>query len=276
VATTWKPSTTRIDPMRVEERLARAVAPDAAAARERARRVVRSAPVAARQPRRRWLVGVLIALAFAIAAAPTGSAIASWLSDLVDPRRPAPEQSTAPVPEPRLKALRAPGRVLVTGRGGAWVVSGDGARTRLGAYDDVGWSPRGLFVAVAAGDVLKAIETDGTIRWSVQASGTVEDPVWAPTGYRIAYRAGDRQRVTAGDGSADRALAGAVAAVPPAWRPGAQHLLALARPGGAVELWSVDAGSRLWRVPAAGSPPVALLWQGRAGSSSSGATPSRS
>jgi len=150
--------------------------------------------------------------------------------------------------------------VLVTGSGGAWSIASDGTRARLGDYDELAWSPRGLFIAAATGDELRAIERDGTVRWPVQAPGPVEDLVWSPSGYRIAYRVGRQERVVAGDGTLDATLVDGVAGVDAAWRPGLGHELAIVRADDAVELWSVDEHERLWRLPP-GSSPVRLLWQ---------------
>lgn len=239
----------------VEERLERAPAPEAAAARERARRVVTAAPVAGRSRRR--LRPLLLAGALAVALVPSADAIANWLADLVDP-----DPTAAPAPEPHLDALPSPGRVLVTGPGGAWWIARDGTRERLGDYDALAWSPRGLFVVAAQNEVLRALTPDGAEHWAVTAPAEIADPVWSPSGFRIAYRAGDELRVVAGDGTGDRALTTDVAPAVPAWRPGQGHALALARPDGAVEVWDVDAGVRTRRI-AGGAPVVALMWTAR-------------
>ncbi|MEJ7891445.1 MAG: hypothetical protein WKF94_02260 [Solirubrobacteraceae bacterium] len=199
---------------------------------------------------------IVLAVALAIGIAPTGDAIASWLQDLV-----AVDESAAPPPEPRLERLPANGQLLATGASGAWVIARDGQRQRLGEYEQLAWSPRGLFVAATRDDVLRGLETDGTVRWTVSAPDRVADARWAPSGYRVTYRSGDDQWVVAGDGSEPRALVPTVAPVAAAWRPTPDNVLAVARADGAVEVWAVDEGRRRARIAAASAPPpVALLW----------------
>lgn len=244
--------------MTPEERLERAEAPDAAATRERARRVVIAAPVASAPRRRRWLpIALVVVVAGAI---PTGEAIASWLANLVDPP---PPKTAAPPPEPRLAKLPAAGRVLVSGPGGAWSIGRDGARIRLGDYNALTWSPRGVFAAAATDDALRAITPDGGVRWTVPLDdGPVAELAWSPSGYRIAYSTGSDVRVVAGDGSDDHALLRRVATSALAWRPGAGHELAVGRRDGAIELYEADTGVRRWRLPSRlGDEPVALLWR---------------
>lgn len=241
--------------MTVEDRLRDAQPPEPEAARERARRVILAAtPARARRRRRLPAVLLTVVVAAGVALTPPGDALARWIEDLVNVDATAP-----PPPEPRLERLPATGQLLATGRGQAWVIARDGSRRRLGAYDDVTWSPRGLFVAAAREQRLQAIDTDGTIRWFVDAPDSVTDPRWSPSGFRVAYRSGDDLWVVAGDGSQPRALV-EDAALPAAWRPGPDHVLAAARDDGTVEVWSVDDGRRRARTEAFGTPPVALLW----------------
>jgi hypothetical protein len=219
--------------------------------------VAAAAEIAPRpRARRALLPAVALAAVFAIALTPPGDAIARWVRDLVGTESHAP-----PAPKPVLASLPAAGRLLVAGPSGAWVVSSDGSRRRLGAYDDLEWSPQGLFVAATTGDELRALEPDGTVRWVLPRAGGIDDPRWAPSGYRIAYRTATEERVVAGDGSGDHPLVDGVAELAPAWRPGSQHQLALARANGTVELWAADTSRRLWR--AGGAPPVALGWMVR-------------
>jgi hypothetical protein len=243
--------------MRVEDRLRHATPPDAGAAHERAARVVDSVSVPVRR-RRRWpAAGVLAAtLAAAVALTPPGDAVARWVRDLVTTENHAP-----PAPRPMLGSLPGPGRLLVGGPSGAFVVGRDGARHRIGAFDDLAWSPRGLFVAGTRGDTLAAVAPDGSPRWAVTRDVPVSDPVWARTGYRVAYRAGTDLRVVAGDGSGDHPLASNMADVPPAWAPGRHHWLVAAHAGGSVQEYHADdpafAG---WAV--GGGPVRALQWTG--------------
>jgi hypothetical protein len=223
----------------VEDRLRHAAPPDAAGAHDRARRVVLEAmPVAARRRRRVPVLVALAVLAGGLALTPPGDALARWLKGLV-------EQEPAP-PAVQLGPLPAVGRLLATGPSGAYVVSAAGRR-RLGAYEGGAWSPHGRFIAVTAGNVLRAVDPGGAVRWTLEATGPVTDPRWSPTGYRIAYRRDDDLRVVAGDGSGDHPLVDTVAAVPAAWRPGSANEVAVARGDGAVELWAADTGRRLWQ-----------------------------
>ena len=76
---------------------------------------------------------------------------------------------------------------------------------------DASWSPRGLYVAVASGDRLAAVDPRGNVRWAI-ARPDVSDPRWfSPTGYRVAYLSAGTLRVIAGDGTDDRLLAARVA-----------------------------------------------------------------
>ena len=245
--------------MTVERRLRDFTAPAEAEARDRAR-AVSAAAFAACAPRRRpsrlRLLPAAAALAAiaALAATAPGEAVAEWFRDLVRADRPTPGRA------PALTALPAPGRLLVTGPGGAWVVQADGSSRRLGSFEDASWSPRGLFVAVTRGRSLSAVEPDGTARWTLAAAGPVSQPAWAPSGFRIAYRAGHSLRVVAGDGSGDRLLARKAAAAAPAWKPERRrHRLAFAGPRGAIELRDTDTHRLLWRSEP-GPAPVDLEW----------------
>ena len=245
--------------MTVERRLRDFTAPGEAEACDRAR-AVSSAAFAAREPRRRAsrlrLVPARAALALVVALAATapGDAVADWFRDLVRADRPTPGRA------PALTALPVPGRLLVAGPGGAWVVQASGSARRLGPYEDASWSPRGLFVAVTRGHSLSAVEPEGTARWTLGRSERVSQPVWAPSGFRIAYRAGRSIRVVAGDGSGDHLLASSAAAAAPAWRPDrARHLLAYADRHGAIRLREADTGRLVWR-SATGPAPVDIEW----------------
>ena len=245
--------------MSAERRLRGFTAPGEAETRDRAR-AVSAAAFAARAPRRRASrlrfvpVAAALALVVVLAATAPGDAVADWFRDLVRAERPTPGRA------PALTALPAPGRVLVTGPGGAWVVQRDGSSRRLGGYEDAAWSPRGLFVAVTRGRSLSAVEPGGAVRWTLARAEPVSQPVWAPSGFRIAYRAGSSLRVVAGDGSGDRLLTRRAAAVASAWKPNTRrHRLAFAGQRGAIELRDTDTGRRLWR-SARGVVPTDLEW----------------
>jgi hypothetical protein len=187
-------------------------------AEERAWAVVRVAyrdRVPAPLPRRRrWPVVAVVAAAACVAAAlsPPGRAV-------VDAVRRSIGVSHA---APALFRLPAPGRLLVSGPGGTWVVSADGSKRRLGSYREAAWSPHGLFVVGATRNSLAAIEpATGRVHWSL-ARPAVSLPRWGGTrtDTRIAYFSRRRLRVVAGDGTGDRALFGGDArAVAVAWRP---------------------------------------------------------
>jgi len=221
-------------------------APDEAAAQERAWPAVREA-FAARErvpARRHWRAPVLAAAAVALVAAaatPPGQAVAGFVRDRIvrdAPRRPTPEPL----------ATRTPGRLLLTTPAGVWILRGDGSGRLLGGYGAATWSPNGLFVAVARGDTLAAVEPDtGTVRWRLETPGQVSDVRWAPRdGFRIAYRTGAQLRVVNGDGTGDRLLARTSGAVAPEWRP-ASHVLAFADGAGRIGIVDVDRGSPRYR-----------------------------
>ena len=165
---------------------------------------------------------------------------------------------------PALRSLPAAGELLVETAQGPWIVREDGSKRLLGDYDEATWSPHGLYVAVAKGRELAAVETDGDVRWTLPARGVVRDPRWAGDGVdtRIAYRSGDDLRVVAGDGlpSSDRLIARDVAAVPPVWRP-----LAYAKLGGSpFVLIYRDGDGRVRAVDAETGDSVAVLPEDRA------------
>src|SRR5438132_716904 len=119
-----------------------------------------------------------------------------------------------------LFSLPAPGRLLVSGSGGTWIVNRDGSRRRLGSYRDAAWSPHGLFVAATRPNELLALDTKGNVRWTLPRRSP-RFPAWTGTraDTRIAYLAGGKLHVVAGDGTGDHAI-GPAAAVPPVWLPG--------------------------------------------------------
>ena len=181
------------------------VAEDARARRARhgARRLraaAAAAPLGARRsPSPRAL---LAAVVVAASAGAPGDAVARWVREVLG----------VGVPHPRPALVRVPGggRLLVTGRDGAWVVAADGARRRLGDYDGASWSPRGLYVVAWRGGELFAVEPNGQVHWSLARPGPVAAARWSPIdGYRVAYLLRRTLRIVNGDGSGDRRLAAA-------------------------------------------------------------------
>ena len=231
---------------RLREELQRAPIDDGA--RARALGVVRAAFLEGEPVRRRrWtpvLAAVASVLAIAVIAASVtepGDAVARWVRDVLGAGR----------DDARPALVRVPGggRLLVTsGQGaGAWVVSADGSRRRLGDYEGASWSPHGLFVVAWRGGDLRAVEPGGKVRWSLSRPGRIAAARWSRgLGYRIAYVSGRSLRVVAGDGTGDRRLA-AAAAVAPAWRPDGRHVLAYVDRSDHVRLVDVDARRELWR-----------------------------
>ena len=234
--------------------------PGAADAEERTWSVVRAAHAERlRAPRRRRLSvpAVAFAVAAALAAAalsPPGNAV---LGSVRDALAPGAKHARA-----ALVTLPAQGRVLVEAPSGAWIVSEDGSKRRLGAYRDATWSPHGLYVAAVHGHDLVALEPNGTVRWTLARTPAPRLPSWnGPDGYRIAYLSGSTLRVVVGNGTGDRVLARGVLAVRPAWQPGPQHVLAYARLDGTIVVRAADTGRTLWtrRWPVL---PTQLAWSG--------------
>jgi WD40-like Beta Propeller Repeat len=211
---------------------------------------------ARRRPRRRALVAAFAAaVVAALAISPAGATVAHWVKE----RFSAPGVKHA---KPALVSLPARGRLLVSSRDGAWVVSSDGSKRLLGPYRDATWSPHGLFVAAVRGHSLIAVDMRGHVRWTLPRVPRPELPSWSPgDGYRVAYLSGSTLRVVAGDGTGDRLLARGVARVAPAWRPGrAAHVLSYWTENGSVVTSNADSGRVLWRVSADGWKPLALQW----------------
>jgi WD40-like Beta Propeller Repeat len=233
-----------VNEQRLREELQQAPIDDGA--RGRALRVVRAAwleqePV---RRRRRWApaiaVAALLLAAVVVAGSVTapGDAVARWVSEVFGGGR--------DDAKPALVRVPGGGRLLVTG-GGAWVVSADGSRRRLGDYAGASWSPHGRFVVAWRGGELRAVEAGGRVRWSLSRSGTISAARWAPVdGYRIAYLAGGSLRVVAGDGTGDR-LIGPARLVAPSWRPDDDHVLAYMDRRWRVRVVAVDSGEQLWR-----------------------------
>jgi hypothetical protein len=234
--------------------------PDEDAARERAWRVVEAA-YAKREPMPRtrgpWRAAIVAAAVLAVALAvlsPPGRAVLDSLREAIGVEH----------AEPALFSLPAPGRVVAAGPGGAWVVSDDGSKRRLGDFTEASWSPFGRFVVAASEHELAALEPDGTVRWTL-ARPDVAFPRWGgtETDTRIAYLQGRRLHVVAGDGTGDADLGLPPAArVAPAWQPaaeGCELLLAYAGADGRVRV--VAPGSRRPVFTTAPGPvPTRLAW----------------
>jgi hypothetical protein len=220
-------------------------------AEERAWSVVRAAytarePVRGRPRRRLMLAAVALAIAAAAAAlSPPGQAV-------VDAVRRSIGISHA---APALFRLPAPGRLLVSGGGGTWVVNVDGSKRRLGDYTQAAWSPHALYVIAATSTEVAAIEpSSGTVRWSI-ARPKVAVPRWggSRTNTRVAYLSGSQLRVVAGDGTGDAATAER-SRVAPAWRPGDRLQLAFVASDGRVRLLGA------WRSSHHYAKPRSLVW----------------
>jgi WD40 repeat protein len=216
-------------------------------------------PAARRRPRRRWVLVAIVASACmaAVAISPAGATVAHWVKE----RFSTPGVKHA---KPALVSLPAPGRLLVSSRDGAWVVSSDGSKRLLGPYRDATWSPHGLFVAAVRGHSLLAVDTRGHVRWTLPRVPRPELPSWSPgDGFRVAYLSGQALRVVWGDGTNDRLLARHVAHVAPVWRPQRSgHVLSYWTTDGQIVTRNADSGKVLWRAPATARPPLALQWSG--------------
>jgi WD40-like Beta Propeller Repeat len=198
-----------------------------------------------------------LALALALAAllagltlSPAGAAVRDWVDDVFT--------ASTPLPEPTLGDVPGGGRLLVQSAAGPWVVQPDGSRRLLGDYEEATWSPRGLFVAVAEGRTLSAVEPDGTPHWSITAPGRVGDPRWSPSRYRIAYRSDGDLRVVAADGTGDHPI-GEAAPAAPAWSPLGSAELAYVDPTGFLQIADSESGESLASAPA-GTNVTELEW----------------
>ncbi len=214
-----------------------------------------------RRPRpRRRLAALAIAAALlpvaaagAAAASAPQSAVGEWVRGVLG----VGERNA----EPALAEVPGGGRLLVQGADGAWVVSADGSKRRLGAYTGAAWSPHGRFVVAWRGRELTALSPAGQVRWSLPAPGPVALARWAPgTGYRIAYLAGGELRIVNGDGTGDHRLTTATQPdVAPAWRPDGTHTVAYVDARHRVNVVAADARRRLWRSERLAGA-VALSW----------------
>lgn len=229
-------------------------APDEAAAEDRAWAVVRAGRLDAVPPvRPRPRLGIavvplLAVVAGALALSPAGATVRRWIGRELGVR-----QSV-----PALFSLPAPGRVLVSGPGGTWIVGADGSARRLGPWRQASWSPHGRYVVVAGRDELAAVDPSGLPQWTL-ARRAVSDPQWySPTGYRVAYLSGAQLRAVAGDGANDHLVATGVAPVAPAWRPGYPYQLAYVSRRGTLVVRDADTARLVWTARAPGVR--ALSW----------------
>jgi hypothetical protein len=236
---------------KLDRRLERLHAPGEDAAAERGWPVVRAAyasrEVAAR-PRRPSGRVLAVAAVATVTAAALGAAATPAGRDLVDEVRRAVGVESA---RPSLTSVPGPGRLLVSGDSGSWVLSPDGGRRLLGPFVEATWSPLGRYVAAIDRDrrTLVALEPGGSVRWSLARPGRIGRPRWGgtETDTRIAYLEDRALRVVPGDGTGDRLLAAPVARVAPAWRPGSPHELTYVGAAGAVVTVAADSGRVLWR-----------------------------
>jgi hypothetical protein len=181
-------------------------------------------------------VPVALAIAAVLTLTPAGAEVHRWIDKTLGVRH----------ASPALFSLPAPGKLLVSGPGGAWTVAGDGAKRRLGPWQQASWSPRALFVVVASGDQLAAVDPHGIPSWTLARLAVRFASWFPPSGYRIAYLSGSTLRVVAGDGTGDHALAGHVAPIAPAWRAGHEYQLAYESGDGAIILRDGDTGAVVW------------------------------
>jgi len=220
-------------------------------AEDRAWSVVRAAyaerePVRRASRRRLMLAGVAVAVAVAAAAlSPPGQAVVNAVRRSIGISHAAPALSRLP----------APGRLLVSGGGGTWVVSADGSKRRLGDYTEAAWSPHALYVVAATSSEVAAIDPgNAAVRWSI-ARRSIAFPRWggSRTDTRVAYLSRGQLHVIAGDGTGDAAAAGR-SRIAPAWRPGDRLQLAFVASDGHVRLLGA------WRSVHRYAKPRSLVW----------------
>jgi hypothetical protein len=195
-------------------------APGEDAAGERTWEIVRAAyeqrePVTwPRRHARPLIAGAVVFAAVAAVLSPPGRSVVHSLRKAVGV-----EQA-----QTELFSLPSPGRLLVSGRGGAWIVNQDGSRRRLGRYRDATWSPHGLFIAATRTNELVALDPKGNVRWTLPRRSP-RFPAWTGTRMdtRIAYISGGELHIVAGDGTGDHVV-GKAALSRPTWLPGRKLL----------------------------------------------------
>jgi WD40 repeat protein len=161
--------------------------------------------------------------------------------------------------QPALFRLPSPGRVLVSGPGGAWVVAADGSKRRVGDYREAAWSPHALYVLASSPTTLAALEPNGTVHWTLERRD-IRFARWggSRTDTRVSYLSRGRLHVVGGDGVGDVAL-GEAAPVAPVWQPGPRHLLAYVTVGGRVTVLDAD-DHRIRFSALPNREPDALAW----------------
>lgn len=230
------------------------------AAEARARAIVQAAyaarePVSRRPRRRAGLVLAAVTVAIAAAAlSPPGRAVVHAVRKSIG----------IAGAQPALFRLPAPGRVLVSGPGGTWVVAADGSKRRLGDFREAAWSPHALYVVASSPTTLAALEPGGNVHWTLERrdirfarwGGDVADT-------RIAYLTAGRLHVVAGDGTGDAGANAlpAAALVAPAWRPPTKpgHELAYVTTRGRVAVFDTDRRSIAW-ISHSHAGPRSLAW----------------
>jgi hypothetical protein len=233
-------------------------APDEGAAEREAWTVVHAAylarePIPGRvRPRARLAIApVLAVIAAGLVLSPAGATVGRLITRALGVRHAAP----------MLSSLPSPGRILLSGPGGAWTATADGSLRHLGGFSQASWSPRGLYVAVVSPGRLAAVDPRGNVRWAI-ARPHVSDPRWfSPSGYRVAYLSAGTLRVLAGDGTGDHLLAARAAGVAPAWRPGYSFQLAYVTAGNRLVVRDADTEQLIW-TRLLDARPHELLWSG--------------
>lgn len=245
---------------RLQQALLGAVPPDEIGAQRRAWRVVRTAfgereptPWPVRHKRPLAAAAIAVALLAAALSSP-GRAVIKQVREAVGTEK----VVGVPQAKPALFSLPTAGRVLVSAPSGAWIVSADGSRRRLGAYEEATWSPHGLFVGASKRHQLAALTPKGELRW-VLSRPNVRHARWAPSGFRIAYLSGINLRVVAGDKTGDRRV-DAAENVAPAWRAAEEHILAYVDRSGTITVIDTDRSQTLWTAAGSASSPLQVEW----------------
>src|SRR5262249_13807934 len=125
-----------------------------------------------RRHARALALAAAVAAILAVVLSPAGGAVVRSLRDAVG------RQRVVVRPAPARVSLPAPGRVLIVARSGAWILHRDGSKRRLGGYRLASWSPHGLFVVVARGGELTAVDPKGAVRWSLHREAPVTLARW--------------------------------------------------------------------------------------------------